>query len=45
VIEMATTSAQHQAVAEHYGANAEAARQKMRRHQSTAGAHMHGNLA
>jgi hypothetical protein len=39
VIEMATTSAQHHAVAGHYTAKAEEARQEMRRHESMARAY------
>jgi hypothetical protein len=39
VIEMATTSAQHHAVAEHYTAKAAEARQEMRRHERMARAY------
>jgi hypothetical protein len=39
VVEMATTPAQHQAVAHHYAAKAEEARQEMRRHQRMAQAY------
>lgn len=39
VIEMATTSAQHHAVAAHYTAKAEEARQEMRRHERMARAY------
>lgn len=42
VIEMATTSAQHHAVASHYTAKAAEARQEMRRHESMARAYMRG---
>ena len=45
VIEMATTSGQHHALAEHYTAKAEAARQEMRHHQSMASAYMRGKTA
>ena len=42
VIEMATTSAQHHAVAAHHTAKAEEARREMRRHESIAQAYMRG---
>lgn len=45
VIEMATTSAQHHAVAKHYTAKAEEARQEMRRHESMARAYGRGRTA
>ena len=42
VIEMATTSAQHHAVAGHYTAKAEEARREMRRHEEMARTYMLG---
>jgi hypothetical protein len=42
VIEMATTSAQHHAVADHYTAKAEEARKEMRRHEQMAQTYMLG---
>jgi hypothetical protein len=42
VIEMATTSGQHHAVANHYAAKAEEARREMRRHEAMAQAYMLG---
>ena len=42
VIEMATTSAQHHAVAGHYTAKAEQARREMRRHEEMAQTYMLG---
>ena len=42
VIEMATTSAQHHTVAEHYTAKAEEARKEMRRHEQMAQSYMRG---
>lgn len=45
VIEMATTSAQHHAVAGHYTAKAQEARQEMRRHERMAQAYSVGRAS